>query len=178
LFERLTHEAGERALFVEECTRRVKRGVTAATTAEQTREDFAVGAAFPSKSHKFATGLHAVIKLRSTSSGKVKTEKGERTNGLVSHRGWHREARSLASNASTRCTYVVMAGQVVRLTYFIGTMIEVPGGALTADEIAQTAEFFSFGTNDLTLAGVEGWWLRVEGRDEHGGEQAEPAPNS
>jgi phosphoenolpyruvate-protein kinase (PTS system EI component) len=29
-------------------------------------------------------------------------------------------------------------------------MIEVPRGALTADEIAQTAEFFSFGTNDLT----------------------------
>ena len=32
----------------------------------------------------------------------------------------------------------------------VGTMIEVPRGALTADEIAQTAEFFSFGTNDLT----------------------------
>ena len=29
-------------------------------------------------------------------------------------------------------------------------MIEVPRGAITADEIAQTAEFFSFGTNDLT----------------------------
>ena len=34
--------------------------------------------------------------------------------------------------------------------YLVGTMIEVPRGALTADEIAQTAEFFSFGTNDLT----------------------------
>ena len=32
----------------------------------------------------------------------------------------------------------------------VGTMIEVPRGALTADEIAQSAEFFSFGTNDLT----------------------------
>ena len=32
----------------------------------------------------------------------------------------------------------------------VGTMIEVPRGALTADEIAETAEFFSFGTNDLT----------------------------
>jgi pyruvate,orthophosphate dikinase len=32
----------------------------------------------------------------------------------------------------------------------VGTMIEVPRGALTADEIANTAEFFSFGTNDLT----------------------------
>jgi pyruvate, orthophosphate dikinase len=37
-----------------------------------------------------------------------------------------------------------------KLTYSVGTMIEVPRGALTADEIAQTAEFFSFGTNDLT----------------------------
>ncbi|MBN2120926.1 MAG: pyruvate, phosphate dikinase [Candidatus Omnitrophica bacterium] len=35
----------------------------------------------------------------------------------------------------------------------IGTMIEVPRGALTADEIAKTAEFFSFGTNDLTQMG-------------------------
>jgi pyruvate,orthophosphate dikinase len=37
-----------------------------------------------------------------------------------------------------------------KLAYSVGTMIEVPRGALTADEIAQTAEFFSFGTNDLT----------------------------
>jgi pyruvate,orthophosphate dikinase len=38
----------------------------------------------------------------------------------------------------------------VKLNYLVGTMIEVPRGALTADEIAQTAQFFSFGTNDLT----------------------------
>jgi pyruvate,orthophosphate dikinase len=44
----------------------------------------------------------------------------------------------------------VQAEQKVKLTYSVGTMIEVPRGALTADEIAQTAEFFSFGTNDLT----------------------------
>jgi pyruvate,orthophosphate dikinase len=44
----------------------------------------------------------------------------------------------------------VMAEKKVKLTYLVGTMIEVPRGALTADEIAQTAEFFSFGTNDLT----------------------------
>ncbi|MCU0880123.1 MAG: pyruvate, phosphate dikinase [Pirellulaceae bacterium] len=37
-----------------------------------------------------------------------------------------------------------------KFPYTVGTMIEVPRGALTADEIAQTAEFFSFGTNDLT----------------------------
>ncbi len=38
----------------------------------------------------------------------------------------------------------------VKIKHLIGTMIEVPRGALTADEIAETAEFFSFGTNDLT----------------------------
>jgi pyruvate,orthophosphate dikinase len=38
----------------------------------------------------------------------------------------------------------------VKVAYSVGTMIEIPRGALTADEIAQTAEFFSFGTNDLT----------------------------
>jgi pyruvate,orthophosphate dikinase len=44
----------------------------------------------------------------------------------------------------------VMAEKKVKLSYLVGTMIEVPRGALTADEIAKTAEFFSFGTNDLT----------------------------
>jgi pyruvate,orthophosphate dikinase len=44
----------------------------------------------------------------------------------------------------------VMAEQKVKIHYSVGTMIEIPRGALTADEIAQTAEFFSFGTNDLT----------------------------
>ena len=38
----------------------------------------------------------------------------------------------------------------VKLTYHVGTMIEIPRGALLADEIAKEAEFFSFGTNDLT----------------------------
>ena len=38
----------------------------------------------------------------------------------------------------------------VDLTYHVGTMIEIPRAAVTADEIAKEAEFFSFGTNDLT----------------------------
>jgi pyruvate, orthophosphate dikinase len=38
----------------------------------------------------------------------------------------------------------------VKLPYLVGTMIEIPRGALTANEIAEYAEFFSFGTNDLT----------------------------
>jgi pyruvate, orthophosphate dikinase len=44
----------------------------------------------------------------------------------------------------------VMAEKKTKITYSVGTMIEIPRGALTADEIAETAEFFSFGTNDLT----------------------------
>ncbi|MGK0309545.1 MAG: pyruvate,orthophosphate dikinase [Lentimonas sp.] len=44
----------------------------------------------------------------------------------------------------------VMQKKSVEFKYLVGTMIEVPRGALTADEIAETAEFFSFGTNDLT----------------------------
>ena len=44
----------------------------------------------------------------------------------------------------------VQAEQKVKLRYMVGTMIEVPRGCLTADEVAQSAEFFSFGTNDLT----------------------------
>ena len=44
----------------------------------------------------------------------------------------------------------VMEACGVQVKYQVGTMIEVPRGALTADEIAEVAEFFSFGTNDLT----------------------------
>src|SRR5216110_2824316 len=44
----------------------------------------------------------------------------------------------------------VMSEKKVKFDYLVGTMIEVPRGALTADQIAQSAQFFSFGTNDLT----------------------------
>jgi pyruvate,orthophosphate dikinase len=44
----------------------------------------------------------------------------------------------------------VMAEQKVEVSYKFGTMIELPRAALTADQIAEHAEFFSFGTNDLT----------------------------
>ena len=42
----------------------------------------------------------------------------------------------------------------VEVEYKLGTMIEVPRGAVTADKVAETAEFFSFGTNDLTQMGL------------------------
>jgi pyruvate, orthophosphate dikinase len=44
----------------------------------------------------------------------------------------------------------VMKEQGVKVKYLVGTMIEVPRGAVTADQIAGEAQFFSFGTNDLT----------------------------
>jgi pyruvate,orthophosphate dikinase len=44
----------------------------------------------------------------------------------------------------------VMKEKGVQFPYLVGTMIEIPRGAVTADEIATVAEFFSFGTNDLT----------------------------
>jgi pyruvate,orthophosphate dikinase len=45
---------------------------------------------------------------------------------------------------------VLAAAGLKNLKYYIGTMIEIPRGAVTADEIASHADFFSFGTNDLT----------------------------
>ncbi len=44
----------------------------------------------------------------------------------------------------------VFAAKGAKVKYMVGTMIEIPRAALTADEIAKTAQFFSFGTNDLT----------------------------
>ena len=62
------------------------------------------------------------------------------------------EARELAYVRNIICE---VADQIIRengseMKYKVGTMIEIPRAALTADEIAKEAEFFSFGTNDLT----------------------------
>jgi pyruvate,orthophosphate dikinase len=60
-----------------------------------------------------------------------------------------KELAVLKKNAVAICEEV-MAEQGVTVEYLIGTMIELPRAALTADEIAVEAEFFSYGTNDLT----------------------------
>ena len=68
---------------------------------------------------------------------------------LVGHVNELSETREILEAEVARI--VESSGQQV--TYKFGTMIEVPRGALTADEIAEHAEFFSFGTNDLTQMG-------------------------
>ncbi|MDQ4034503.1 MAG: pyruvate, phosphate dikinase [Chloroflexota bacterium] len=68
---------------------------------------------------------------------------------LVGHVNELRETRKILEAEVARI--VETSGQQV--DYKFGTMIEVPRGALTADEIAEHAEFFSFGTNDLTQMG-------------------------
>jgi pyruvate,orthophosphate dikinase len=65
---------------------------------------------------------------------------------LVGHHNELRETRATLEAEVKAVT--ARSGQTVH--YQFGTMIEVPRGALTADQIAQDAEFFSFGTNDLT----------------------------
>ena len=61
----------------------------------------------------------------------------------------------VAELANQREIVIRIAGEVmkqsgVKVEYLVGTMIEIPRGAITADEVAREAEFFSFGTNDLT----------------------------
>lgn len=60
-----------------------------------------------------------------------------------------------AETANVKATIVETADKIIKeagieMKYMVGTMIEMPRAAITADEIAEEAEFFSFGTNDLT----------------------------
>ena len=59
------------------------------------------------------------------------------------------ELQILRKNA-IRVAQEVMSSYAIKVDYHIGTMIELPRAALMADQIAQQADFFSFGTNDLT----------------------------
>ena len=65
---------------------------------------------------------------------------------LVSHVKELRDQKVIVDRVAAE----VMKEQGVKIKYLVGTMIEVPRGAVTADEVATEAEFFSFGTNDLT----------------------------
>ena len=62
----------------------------------------------------------------------------------------HVNELKVAKEILTRVAKNVMEEKGIEVEYKFGTMIEIPRAALTADEIAEYAEFFSFGTNDLT----------------------------
>src|SRR3989442_9319824 len=57
---------------------------------------------------------------------------------------------TLQKGIVTRVAKEVFKSKGLEVEYLVGTMIELPAAALAAGEIAQEAEFFSFGTNDLT----------------------------
>ncbi len=63
--------------------------------------------------------------------------------------GTVKELEVLRKNAEAVCERV-LSKKKVKVKYLIGTMIEIPRAALVADEVAKVADFFSFGTNDLT----------------------------
>ncbi len=65
---------------------------------------------------------------------------------LVGHVKELRDQKAIVNRVAAQ----VIKEQGVKVKYLVGTMIEVPRGAVTADQVATEAEFFSFGTNDLT----------------------------
>ncbi len=64
--------------------------------------------------------------------------------------GFERELEMQKEIVDRVAKEVLAAAGMSKLKYMVGTMIEIPRGAVTADEVAKHAEFFSFGTNDLT----------------------------
>jgi pyruvate,orthophosphate dikinase len=62
----------------------------------------------------------------------------------------HVKELEILKNMTVQVADEIIKSYNVKLSYMVGTMIELPRAALTADKIAEHAEFFSFGTNDLT----------------------------
>jgi pyruvate,orthophosphate dikinase len=62
----------------------------------------------------------------------------------------HKNELKVANDLLLPIAKQVMEEKSIKISYKFGTMIEIPRAAVTADQVAQYAEFFSFGTNDLT----------------------------
>jgi pyruvate,orthophosphate dikinase len=94
----------------------------------------------------YAMQMTAVLEAAANVAAQGLTPRPEIMVPLVGHGNEMRELRELLEGAAERFHRETSA----EVHFKIGTMIEVPRAALTADEIARNAEFFSFGTNDLT----------------------------
>ena len=88
----------------------------------------------------------AIFEAAAACSARGITVKPEVMVPLVASRAEFDDQRAIIVRVASE----VLDAAGVELAYRVGTMIELPGAALTAGEIAQSAEFFSFGTNDLT----------------------------
>jgi len=102
-----------------------------------------LGIVFPEISEMQARAILQAAAVVQAESIKVKPEI------MIPLVGFERELE-LQVEVVHRVAREVQAATRQKLAYMVGTMIEVPRGALNADHIAKTAEFFSFGTNDLT----------------------------
>src|SRR5439155_16242707 len=148
LHEFLPHDHGAQNLLAE------KMGITVDRISQRVKElhEFnpmlgfrgcRLGLVFPEISEMQARAVFEAAAEVQKSGNKVKPEI------MIPLVGFKREL-DLQVELVHRVAKEVMAEKKTKLSYLVGTMIEVPRGALTADEIAQTAQFFSFGTNDLT----------------------------
>ena len=102
-----------------------------------------LGISFPEVSEMQARAIFEAAAEVQKSGVKVKPEV------MIPLVGFSKELK-LQIDIVHRVAKEVAQEQQVKFNYLVGTMLEIPRGALVADELAQDAEFFSFGTNDLT----------------------------
>jgi pyruvate,orthophosphate dikinase len=100
-------------------------------------------------SHPEITRMQARALFEAACNVAKRTGKKPRPEIMIPLVGTARELE-LQAGEVRRTAEEVFAKKKLRVPYLLGTMIELPRAALTADEIAAHAEFFSFGTNDLT----------------------------